>query len=252
MTDVAEFFTPDAADTAADLKSALIDMIKARDEATPRHLQRELGPSEVGHPCMRRLAYGLMQIPRCNPSWDPLPAIIGTATHKWLESAAKHANTVLGRQRWLIETRVNPAGWLSGSCDLYDCDTATVIDYKVPGASQFAKYKKHPGELYRTQVHLYGKGFRNAGLPVETVAIMFLPRGGTLTGSHLWSEPYDETVADTALKRREQALMLINDLQVEQHPDRFTYFSKSGPSCMFCSWFAPNPQGPFQCGGVDA
>lgn len=235
---------------AASMRDELIAMIKARDEATPRSQQRELGPSEIGHPCVRRLAYGLLDVQRCNPSWDPLPAIIGTATHKWLESAAKHANNTLGRQRWLVETRVSPASWLSGSCDLYDSDTATVIDYKVPGANQFAKAKKGPSELYRTQVHLYGKGFVNSGLPVSTVAIMFLPRGGTLAGAHYWSEPYSPDIADAAIRRREQTLLLLNDFDVDRHPDRFGWLSKSGPGCVFCPWFSVNPSGPYQCEGV--
>lgn len=240
-----------AADTAGQLKQDIIAMIKARDDATPRHQQRELGPSEIAHPCMRKLAYGLMRIEACNPQFDPLPAIIGTATHKWLESAAMYANTLLGRQRWLVETRVNPAPWISGSCDLYDCDTATVVDYKVPGNGRFKTYVKQMSEVYRGQVHLYGRGFRNAGLPVETVSVMMLPRGGTLSGSFLWSEPYDETVADEILLRRERAVILLNDFEIENNPERFEWLEKSGPDCVFCPWFSVNPQSPQQCSGVE-
>jgi hypothetical protein len=242
-----EFFTT----SAPTIKDDIIAMIKARDLAAPRSQQRELGPSEIGHPCMRKLAYGLMQVDRCNPSFDPLPAIIGTATHKWLESAAMYANTTLGRHRWQVEVRVNPAPWLSGSCDLYDADTATVVDYKVPGASRMKAYKSGPSDQYRTQVHLYGKGFRNAGLPVETVAIMFIPRGGTLASSILWSEPYDESIANAALARRDQVACLLNDFQVEKTPERYEWFSRSGPDCMFCPWFSPNPTSALQCGGVE-
>lgn len=247
---VGTFFGTEA-DAGEALRQDIIAMIKARDEATPRHRQLELGPSELGHPCMRKLAYGLMQTPRCNPSFDPLPSIIGTATHKWLESAAMHANEVLGRKRWHVETRVNPAPWLSGSCDLYDADTATVIDYKIPGAGRFKTYSKHMSEVYRTQVHLYGKGFRNAGLAVETVSVMLIPRGGMLSSSKLWSEPYDESIALAALGRREQVAMLLNDFQVEGNPDRFAWFARSGPDCSFCSWWAAQPDGPLQCGGID-
>ena len=118
--------TPTAPDDP--LRSELISMILARDAATPRHLQKELGPSEVAHPCMKRMAFGLMDVARCNPPYDPLPSIIGTATHKWLDSAAQPANMVAGRQRWLTETRVNVTPGLAGSCDLYDTDTATVIE----------------------------------------------------------------------------------------------------------------------------
>lgn len=234
------------------LKQDIIAMIKARDAAAPRSQQRELGPSEIGHPCTRKLAYGLMQVERCNPSFDPLPAIIGTATHGWLETAAMHANTVLGRKRWHVETRVNPATWLSGSCDLYDADSGTVIDYKVPGASRMTHYKKHgPSEQYRTQVHLYGKGFQNAGLTVKTVGIMFIPRGGTLASSYLWSEPYDEAIADAALARREQTVVMLHDFEIERHPERFEWLQKSGPDCQFCPWWAVTPQGPLQCAGVE-
>lgn len=249
MTDTATFF--DTAVNGDRLKQDIVAMIKARDAAAPRSQQRALGPSEIGHPCMRKLAYGLMEVDRCNPSFDPLPAIIGTATHKWLETAASHANTVLGCQRWHTEIRVNPAPWLSGSCDLYDADTATVVDYKVPGASRMKLYSKNPGDLYRTQVHLYGKGFINAGMPVETVAIMFIPRGGTLASAVLWSEPYDQTIADAALNRRNQVAALLHDFDVDNQPERFEWFAKSGPDCQFCSWWAVHPEGPLQCGGVD-
>lgn len=248
MTVTEQFFTTNPADA---LKQDIVDMIKARDEAAPRSKQLELGPSEIGHPCMRRLAYGLMLVERSNPSFDPLPAIIGTATHKWLETAAMYANTTLGRKRWHVETRVNITSWLSGSCDLYDADTGTVIDYKVPGATQFAALRKQMSDTYRTQTHLYGKGFRNAGLPVQTVAVMLIPRGGTLAGAHLWSEPYDETIADAAIARRDQAVCLLNDFEVEQNPERYEWFAKSGPHCVFCPWFSPNPTSPLQCGGVE-
>lgn len=248
ITATSQFFTTNPSDQ---LKTDIIDMIKARDDAAPRSKQRELGPSEIGHPCMRRLAYGLMLVDKTNPSFDPLPAIIGTSMHKWLESAAMYANTVLGRKRWHVETRVNITSWLSGSCDLYDADTASVVDYKVPGASRMKTYKSSPGETYRTQVHLYGKGFRNAGMPVETVAIMFLPRGGTLASAHLWSEPYEESIADTAIDRRNQAVAMLHDFDIERHPDRYGWLARSGPDCMFCGWFSPKPNSPLQCGGVE-
>src|SRR3954462_8033450 len=119
------------------LREEIVAMIIDRHRATPRHQQKSLGPSEIGHPCARKLASGILDMPAPNPQWDPLPSIIGTATHTWLETAADLANANLGRERWLTETKVHPAAWLSGSCDLYDTDSGTVVDYKVPGANQF-------------------------------------------------------------------------------------------------------------------
>jgi hypothetical protein len=248
MTTVDEFFS-ETLPPADPLRDELINMIKARNDATPRHLQRELGPSEVGHLCMRKMAYGMMETPRCNPQYDPLPSIIGTAVHKWLESAAAHANNQLGRQRWLIETRVNVAAGLSGSCDLYDRDNAIVIDYKCPGANQFKLLSKEMSTVYRNQVHLYGLGYENAGLPVKEVAVALLPRGGTLSGMHLWREEYSRERAQGILKRREAVMVMLNDFRVEIDPSRFELFPKYPDGCMWCPWFKPDPRSPIQCNG---
>lgn len=247
-SDVDEFFS-ETLPPSDPLRDELIAMIRARNDATPRHLQKELGPSEVGHPCMRKMSFGMMEIPKCNPQYDPLPSIMGTATHKWLESAAAHANNQLGRQRWLIETRVNVAAGLAGSCDLYDRDNGIVIDYKCPGANQFKLLSKEMSTVYRNQVHLYGKGFENAGLPVKEVAIALLPRGGTLSSMHLWREEYSRERADGILKRREAVMILINDLRVEVDPSRYQWIPITPESCIFCPWFSPNPKSPIQCGG---
>ena len=143
MSDTAGFF--DVEPIVSDpLREDLVSMIRSRDAATPRHLQVELGPSDVSHPCMRRMAYGIMAAPGGNPSFDPLPAIIGTAVHSWLDTAAQHANEALGRERWLTETRVQVAPGLAGSCDLFDLDTGTVIDWKVVGTPRLQKYRKDP------------------------------------------------------------------------------------------------------------
>lgn len=254
MTDQADFFNAVDeynATPQTPLRQALTDFIIARHEATPRHQQVELGPSEVGHPCMKRMAYGMMDAPKCNPPFDPLASIIGTATHTWLESAATHANEQLGRQRWLTETRVEVAPGLSGSCDLYDTDTATVIDWKVPGTLRFTKYKKNPGPVYINQVFMYGLGFENAGYPVETVAIALVPRGKSLKSMHVWSQPYDREVALAALKRRTAVIEMLAEFDVENHPDRYAWFPTAQYDCEFCPWWSPRPDDSGrQCGGA--
>lgn len=243
-----EFFN-ETVEPADPLRDDLIRLIRARDAATPRHMQRELGPSEVAHPCMRRMSFGMMEIPRSNPQWDPLPSIIGTATHKWLESAARYENQVLGRQRWLVESRVNVAPGLSGSVDLYDHDTQTVIDWKVNGNNRFDMYKKDPGRIFPGQVMLYGKGLQNAGLPVRQVAVAFLPRGKTLTAMHLWKTPYDEGIVAGILAKREAVMLLLNDLRVDVDPERYQWIPIDPADCLFCPWFSPNPKTPLQCKG---
>jgi len=247
-----EFFSTTNPEQQADpLRDDLLEMIHGRYSSTPRHLQRELGPSDISHPCMRKMAFGIMESPQVNAKFDPLPSIIGTAMHAWLESAAESANMIAGRTRWLTETRLTVAPGLSGSCDLFDVDTATVIDWKVIGSTRFAKYRKDPGPLYKTQVQLYGRGFENMGQEVKQVAIAFIPRGTRLGSMHIWKADYDPTVADEALKRRETVLMLLNDLDLDNNPERFAWIEKSPHDCIWCPWWRPKPQGPMECEGED-
>lgn len=227
----------------------LTEMIKRKSAATPRHLQRELGPSEVGHPCMRKMAFGLMEIPRCNPEYDPLPSIYGVAMHTWLEGAARLDNERLGRERWLIETRVEVTAGLSGTADLYDTDSDTVIDWKNLGYTSFTAHVKDAGPTYRGQVQMYGKGFRRKGFPVKRVAIALLPRSGTLSKMHLDIMDYDEGLANTALARRDAVLSMLYDFDIENHPERYPWFPMSPSECIWCPWWNPNASSPIQCNG---
>src|SRR5690606_16024596 len=183
-------------DLLTDIKALISDAEKSR----PRSMQRELGPSGVSYHCKRRLAYSVVNSRKTSPSpnerganrySDPLPSIIGTATHAWLEEAARSANERLGRVRWVPEQRVTVREGLSGTCDLYDVDTQSILDWKVIGATSHKKYVTHgPSHVYRGQAHLYGKGYTNLGLPVKYVGIIFIKKAGSLRDIHLWREPY--------------------------------------------------------------
>jgi hypothetical protein len=176
----------------------------------PRSLQRSIGPSEIGTPCSRRIGYKLLNHPEQEkpPNWL---ATIGTGAHMWLESAfdgynLEHAPLLDGQERFYIETKVSVGEAngveVKGCCDLYDRVTHTVVDHKTVGPTQLVKYKRHgPGEQYRIQAHLYGRGWQRAGLPVSTVMIAFLPRNSPLADAYIWHEPYDEQVALDGLQR---------------------------------------------------
>lgn len=230
----------------------LSDMIKAKSAANPRHLQRELGPSEVGHPCMRKMAYGIMEVPRCNPEYDPLPSIFGVAMHKWLEGAAELDNQRLKRERWIIERRVEVTPGLSGTADLYDTDTDTVVDWKNLGYTSFTAHVKDAGPTYKSQVQLYGKGFRRLGFDVKRVAIALLPRSGTLSKMHLDIMDYDESLANATLARRDAVLSMLYDFDVENDPERFAWFPKAPLECVWCPWWSPNAHTGIQCDGKAA
>lgn len=195
-----------------DLQAELLGVVENAVANHPRSLQKAIGPSEIGHPCARRIAYKLAGAPEVNTGgrvpWKPT---IGTAVHSWLDETFSAANTAredynsTGGRYW-CEVRVDVgeiAGQaITGSCDLRVDDT--VIDFKIVGDAQLRKYKAGgPGDQYRIQSHLYGRGWQRRGVPIRRVGVWFLPRNQELRQNHLWSEPYDEQVAVDALTRVE-------------------------------------------------
>ncbi|QFP94846.1 Cas4 family exonuclease [Mycobacterium phage Marshawn] len=273
--------------TEQELNAALLADLKGvfrRGWAThARSAQRALGPSEVGHPCARRLATATMAYERINPEGDPLPAWLGTAGHSKFEDAVELDNqrivdewiadreqrcTVLREVaegdepqyvgRWFTERRVQVGNGLAGTCDLYDTWTGTVIDLKFPGATAFAKYKKakergtmaEDAPEYKVQAHCYGRGYANEGFPVKRVAIWFIPRGGTLSSSFVWSEAYDPAIVDSTLARLDGIALALNDLDIDAHPERLALITKTPHNCMFCPFFVTKPdERPWACQG---
>lgn len=191
------------------LKAECIDVIKRAVNNHPRSLQARIGPSELGGPCARKIGYKLSGHDEINHTDDtPWLPTVGTAVHTWLEDQFTQANAGQDIARWLTELSVCVGEVLgveiTGSCDLYDRVTATVLDWKIVGPTQLKKYRSQgPGEQYRSQGHLYGRGLTRRGLPVDTVTIAFLPRNGELRDAYFWSEPYEEQVALDALQRAE-------------------------------------------------
>lgn len=190
-----------------------LHVIEAAIAAHPRSQQAELGPSDLGHKCSRRIGYQMLGVEPVNVgqgvAWKPT---IGTAVHAWLETAFDAWNLsndpCRGAERFLVETTVNVGDVngvpVFGHADLYDRVTATVVDWKVVGNPQLADYKANgPGQQYRTQAHLYGRGFVRAGHPVDTVMVVFLPRADELHKRVVWYEPYSEAVALEGLQRAE-------------------------------------------------
>lgn len=193
----------------------------------PRTLQEELGPSEIGEPCMRRLAYNIMNEPRVNDS-DPLPSIVGTAAHAWMEDACRMWNEKAGQTIWVPEATLKIAPGIDGHCDAYYVPRRLVVDWKFPGTEPMRGYRNNgPSIVYRKQAHLYGKGYADLGVPVDEVGIAFFSRGGNLNGKyglHFWSEPYDPRVAEEALNRYFRVAEIAKQLNVSEHPEKYGLF----------------------------
>jgi hypothetical protein len=234
-------------DSSEGIRRTLTEIITDTATNAPRSLQRRIGPSEVGDPCPRRLAYKLLDWPSVNDGGDPWPSIVGTATHEWLANALERHNTQTGTKRWLVEERVevddgSVSGYrLGGSCDAYDTETHTVVDHKVIGTSSMRKYRTEGvREQYRIQANLYGLGFERAGYRPQTVALAFYPRGGMLGGLWVWTDVYERQVALDALKRLGSIRDLLIALDPEARPAMWEHIpSTPGSACRFCPFWKP-------------
>lgn len=236
------------------LKEPILSTLWTKYRNTPRHQQVALGPSQIGEPCNRKLAYGIMKEDKRGDGGDPLASIIGTASHTWMEEACQLWNATQGRVDWITEARLTIVDGIVGNSDAFHVPTRTVVDWKFPGATALTDQRKNgPKPVYRSQAHLYGKGWMALGVQVKHVAICFFPRGGTLggrNGMHIWSEPFDPAIADQALERYFGLVELAVSLDVEHFPERYSVIpAKPSHACRYCPWFTPGKDTGRGCPG---
>jgi hypothetical protein len=251
MTSVSEFMsaaparlegnTPWASRYAGELRR----VVTTAANGSARSLQRHLGPSELGVPCDRQVVGKLAGLPVTNHVADPWPSIVGTAVHAWLADAFTAANAGLDFPRWLAEQRVAPHPDHSGTADLYDAVETAVVDHKCLGESSMSKIRspKGPPIKYVIQLLLYGKGYRNLGLPVTRVALAAYPRtAASLDGLYVWERatgPQDDALIEEvfALTARRKAMaeeVISGSLTFAQIP-----ISADDDECFFCPFYRP-------------
>lgn len=210
-------------------------VIRDHEAAKPRSRQQSIGPSEAGTPCSRRLAYKMLGVEPVNTVTDPWAAIVGSAVHDWLDDAFAAENARLGWDRWATSLRVELPGYMKGTIDLFDDLEKTVIDHKVVGNTTMQRVKKGDiSEQYRTQVHIYATGLRLRGHEVNNVGIVFWSRSGQLKDTIGWSEPYDEAIVETAL-RRIDALKTVT----AAGPAALPLIPTADAFCLYCPYYLP-------------
>ena len=184
------------------LKEDLTEIVLWANNNAHRSLQVGLGCSEVGQECDLRLAYRMGNMPAVHNGGDPWPATVGTAIHAWMERAVNDFQAIHGISRWLTELEVYPSLIVAGHTDLYDSETATVLDWKFPSPDNLKKMKTNgPSAQYVTQVQLYGLGHERAGRPIKRVGLACLGRSGWLKDLWVWTTEYDREHALGAIKR---------------------------------------------------
>lgn len=223
------------------LRKELDYFIESAIDAHPRSQQEQIGPSEIGTPCTRKLGHKLAGTAPVNTVSDGWRATVGTAVHAWLAGMLERANTMLGQRRFLVEHTVTPGeignDEFDGSCDCYDTETDTVVDWKIVGPTSLKRVKTHgPSVTYRTQLHAYARGWQREGKNVKHVAIYTLPAAGDFRQASFWSEPYDETVATQAIQR-------VSDVHSLVHTGGRSVLGllpTADDHCSHCPYYQPN------------
>jgi hypothetical protein len=223
-------------------KTRIQTVVRQYASESPRSTQRAIGPSQIGETCDRRVMYQLLDMePSKTDSGDPWPAVVGTAVHAWLANAFEAENERTGKLRYLVETKVKLTDGIGGTCDLFDLYEREVIDHKVLGTTTMRKIKS--GNIpprYRTQLHLYGYGFTLAGLDVSTVSLALYPRSGWLDDLYRWSEPYDESVAVSAMDRLANLTTAAYALKLDERMDLWSMVpAQPGADCTWCPFWRP-------------
>lgn len=224
------------------IKADLTEIILWADKTSERSRQANIGPSELGTLCDRRIAYRLAGIPPVNRGFDPWPAIVGTAVHAWLEKAVNRYQEAHGLDEWRTEVAVHPDDIVSGHLDLYNARYQAAIDHKTAGADMMKQL--HRGALpppgYVTQVQLYGYGLRLMGFDVQRVALVFYPRAGWIKDIYVWSGPYDPEVAAEAIDRPYRIGRRLIELEEANQQNPWNLIDAApDKTCAWCPWFSP-------------
>ena len=220
-------------------KQMAFDIAKIITDAgtwTPRSKQVSIGPSEIGHECLRRLAYKLIDIEKVNEgsngNWS---AQVGTAIHAHL------ADIFAKIEGFQVEQKVQIRSGLSGTVDLYDEVRGIVMDWKTTGASGL-KERRSSGATDQQiiQVQLYGYGLAQQGAVVNQVALIYLPTSGSIDDMHIELYDYNEQMALAALERLDNLYALLTSIDVEQFPSMWAVVPKvSSRLCNYCPYFQP-------------
>jgi hypothetical protein len=220
------------------LKDTITNVIRKKSASSPRSKVVNIGPSEIGDPCLRKLAYKMVQVAKVNDYSDPWPSVSGTAIHAWLAEAFEADNSDAD---WLVEHRVEVRKGLAGTLDLFQRSSGTVIDHKCVGATSLkARKADGPTEQQVVQLNIYGYGLELQGHEVNKIALAFYPLGGMLTGMHTWIGDYDKDVAISAMLRLDSTVELLAMLDPEEHPERWELVPAStSRGCTYCPWFMP-------------
>lgn len=229
--------TPFAQEIANRVKETFYHYVNRKTEDN-RGAQTTLGPSEIGHPCDRRLAMRLMSIPAVNPPRYDWAAFIGTAVHASLSDMFLWANAGGGRYDTEVPLTYCSLHVPGGTADLVDRVLYLSIDHKVLGSWSLNQFRAEgPPAHYRVQIHTYALGLKSRGEVIRKVAIIVWPRErSSLDDLWVWEEDYDPAIGRGALERVDGIAERLERVRsTTERPDLIArHFPIDNADCKFC------------------
>ena len=220
--------------------STVRQILENAENSSPRSLQWEIGPSEMGTTCLHCLAARLAGWERTQEA--PLAPWIGTAVHAQHE----HLFAYLPGDRWEPEYPVHtcdltmPDGQImhvGGHIDLWDTQTATTLDWKFVGESVYrAARRGEVSQEYRIQASLYGIGLANENHAPKTSEIIYFNRatGRTFDDVCALSWPFEREPGEWAIDRCQDILSIFVLLERDGGHDERDAWIRSLPRASFC------------------
>lgn len=199
----------------------------ARQEATSERANRhELTASDL-YACTAQQIYDLRRIPRSSPrvSW---PAVVGSAIHARLESVWPLIDPDA-----IIERRFEYRG-VTCTVDAVLPARRLLIDVKtVRDDDAVTARALSPGAQTLAQIQVGAAAVRAAGVPVDEVALLVVPRSGRWDSARLagpW--PFDAAAADDAVSWADRVRTLAaSDAEPTEHRER-----PPGWCGSYCEW----------------
>ena len=217
----------------------------------PRNVQRQLGPSELGHHCDRQLVGKMAGIEfhgGGNQLRDSWPAIVGTALHAFMDEAFTWESQRNAGGRWLSETCVTPdPGAVSphpGTADLFDCLYFALSDHKMQSEAIRSRLRSHgPAYHYYIQMLLYALGYMHKGYDVQRIVLISWPRTkSSLDDMYVWEKvitagdlrEVSDVLDKTVTRERLAKFVAAGEMSFWDIPA-----TPSDDDCQWCIFFNP-------------
>jgi hypothetical protein len=175
-----------------------MDIVKTLTSAldsyqTERDQQVEIGVSSLGG-CRAQAWHIINQTPKTNFGTENLAALMGTAIHGIIQEALNKFD--LFGEDFVLEQEIN--GVVKGHADFYSRSAKLLADWKTVTLKKLEGGFK-PTTQQKWQVQTYAYMLNQAGIPVEKVALVAIPRDGRKRDITAWYADYDEATALKAL-----------------------------------------------------